>query len=330
MTNALLHRHSTDCGPERLTPCEDAHDAYRQLAAWTTEGSPYKLASGSFSAEARRHYRAYTTAWLNWCDLGGGLDPYLCVRANIGVWISDEHESAPLATRAAMVSAVTSFYQHLLALGIADGVDAGLTRARLAGAPVPADPKRTGLRGDGPRYMMQAAERLTGRDALRDRALIYLLLNGYFECEKLRPGMILTLDLEDRVNEGFRTTWKVRPKNAEDTALTTVTVNRDAVRALDAYAGRTVAGTYEPDPAIGRVTSPARGTYPSRGALLTGASNRARGARLARSDTINRIVRAVVASHEELAPYAGVLSADFIAATPPPGKHPKDGEEDDG
>lgn len=329
MTNAP-HHHSTGCGPERLIPCDDAHDAYRQLAAWTTEGSPHKLASGSFSAEARRHYGAYVTAWLNWCDLSGGLDPYLCARANIGVWISDEHESDPLATRAAMVSAVTSFYQHLLALGIADGVDAELTRARLVGAPVPADLKRTGLRGDGPRWMMQAADSLTGRDALRDRALIYLLLNGYLGHEKLRPGTIRALDLEDRVDEGFRTTWKVRPKNAEDTALTTITVNRDATRALDAYVGRTVAGTYEPDPSIGRVTSPAHGTYPSRGALLTGSSNRARGARLARSDTINRIVRAVVATHEELVAYADVLSADFIAATPPPGKQPKDGEEDNG
>ncbi|WP_188295549.1 hypothetical protein [Streptomyces sp. CBMA156] len=142
--------------------------------------------------------------------------------------------------------------------------------------------------------MMHAADRLTGRDALRDRALIYLLLNSYFGHEKLRPGTILALDLEDRVNEGFRTSWKVQPKNAENTALTTVTVNRDAARALDAYVGWTVAGTYEPDPLTGRVISPAHGTYLSRGALLTGSSNRARGARLARSDTINRIVRAVV------------------------------------
>ncbi|MEW1548464.1 hypothetical protein [Streptomyces tsukubensis] len=327
MTNAP-HHHSTGCGPERLAPCDDAHDAYRQLAAWTAEGSPYKLASGGFSAEARRHYRTYTTAWLNWCDLGGRLDPYACARADIRVWISDEHESTALATRAVMVSAVTSFYQHLLALGVADGVDAELTRARLAGGPVPADLKRTGLRGDGPRWMMHAAERLTGRDALRDRALIYLLLNSYFGHEKLRPGMILALDLEDRVNEGFRTSWRVRPKNAEDTALTTVAVSRDATCALDAYVGRTAAGTYEPDPLTGRVISSARGTYPSRGALLTGSSNRARGARLARSDTINRIVRAVVASHEALAPYADVLSADFIAATPPPGKHLKGGRGD--
>ncbi|MCM2392578.1 hypothetical protein [Streptomyces albipurpureus] len=279
MTNAP-HRHSTYCGPGRLAPCDDAHDAYRQLAAWTAEGSPYKLASGGFSAEARRHYRAYTTAWLNWCDLGDGLDPYACARAKIGVWISDEHESAALATRAVMVSAVTSFYQHLLALAVADGVDTELTRARLAGAPVPADPKRTGLRGDGPRWMMDAADRLTGRDALRDRALIYLLLNSYFGHEKLRPGTILALDLEDRVNEGFRISWKVRPKNAEDSALTAVTVNRDAALALDAYAGWTVAGTYEPDPLTGRVISAAHGTYLSRGALLTGSSNRARGARL--------------------------------------------------
>ncbi len=325
MTHAP-HRHSTDCGPKRLAPCDDAHDAYRQLAAWTAEGSPYRLASGGFSAEARRHYRAYTTSWLNWCDLGDGLDPYACARVNIRVWISDEHESAALATRAVMVSAVTSFYQHLLALGVADGVDTELTRARLAGAPVPSDPKRTGLRGDGPRWLMHAADRLTGRDALRDRALIYLLLNSYFGHEKLRPGTILALDLEDRVNEGFRTSWRVRPKNAEDTALTTVTVNREAARALDVYVGWTVAGTFEPDPLTGRVISPAHGTYLSRGALLTGSSNRARGARLARSDTINRIVRAVVASHEGLAPYADVLSADFIAATPAPGKRPKDGE----
>lgn len=311
-----------------MTPCDDAHDAYRQLAAWTAAGSPYKLASGGFSAEARRHYRAYTTSWLNWCDLGDELDPYACARANIRAWIFDEHESAALATRAVMVSAVTSFYQHLLALGVADGVDTELTRARLAGAPVPADPKRTGLRGDGPRWLMHAADRLTGRDALRDRALIYLLLNSYFGHEKLRPGTILALDLEDRVNEGFRTRWRVRPKNAEDTALTTVTVNRDAARALDVYVGCTVAGTFEPDPLTGRVISPAHGTHLSRGALLTGSSNRARGARLARSDTINRIVRAVVASHEGLAPYADVLSADFIAATPAPGKRPKGGEGD--
>ncbi|MFJ2419231.1 hypothetical protein [Streptomyces brevispora] len=329
MTNAP-HRHSACCGPGHLAPCDDAHDAYRQLAAWTAEGGVYKLASGGFSAEARRHYRAYTTAWLNWCDLGDGLDPYACARANIGVWVSDEHEDAALATRAVMVSAVTSFYQHLLALGVADGVDTGLTRARLVGAPVPADPKRTGLRGDGPRWLMDAAARLTGRDALRDRALIYLLLNSYFGHEKLRPGTILALDLEDRVNEGFRTSWKVRPKNAEGSALTTVTVNRDAARALDAYAGCTVAGTYEPDPLTGRVISAAHGTFFSRGALLTGSSNRARGARLARSDTVNRIVRAVVASHEELAPYADVLSADFIAATPPAGKYPKDGEGHNG
>ncbi|MFI5705160.1 hypothetical protein ACIA78_34620 [Streptomyces xanthochromogenes] len=311
-----------------MTPCDDAHDAYRQLAAWTAEGSPYRLASGGFSAEARRHYRAYTTSWLNWCDLGDGVDPYACARVNIRVWISDEHESAALATRAVMVSAVTSFYQHLLALGVADGVDTDLTRARLAGAPVPSDPKRTGLRGDGARWLMHAADRLTGRDALRDRALIYLLLNSYFGHEKLRPGTILALNLEDRVNEGFRTSWRVRPKNAEDTALTTVTVNRDAARALDVYVGWTVAGTFEPDPLTGRVISPTHGTYLSRGALLTGSSNRARGARLARSDTINRIVRAVVASHEGLAPYADVLSADFIAATPAPGKRPKDGERD--
>ncbi|MFJ7062021.1 hypothetical protein ACIQVA_30635 [Streptomyces microflavus] len=169
--------------------------------------------------------RCWTTAWLNWCDLGG-LDPYTCARAAIGVWISDQHEDDPVTTRAAIASAVTSFYQHLLDHGIADGVDAELTRARLIGAPVPADPKRTGLRGDGPRWMMQAADRLTGRDALRDRALIYLLLNGHFGHEKLRPGTIRTLNLEDRVNEGIRTTWKVRPKNAEKTATTSVTISR--------------------------------------------------------------------------------------------------------
>ncbi|MCM2394198.1 hypothetical protein [Streptomyces albipurpureus] len=52
--------------------------------------------------------------------------------------------------------------------------------------------------------------------------------------------------------------------------------------------------------------------------------------RLARSDTVSRIVRAVVASHEELAPHGDVLSADFIAATPPSGKYPKGGEGDNG
>ncbi|MFE9687440.1 hypothetical protein [Streptomyces sp. NPDC006285] len=319
MTKAL-HRHATDCLPERLAPCDDVHDAYRQLAAWTAESGVYKLASGAFSSEARRHYRAYVTAWLNWCDLVSGLDPYTCARSNIGVWISDMHGNDPLTTRAAMVSAVTSFYQHLLDLGIADGVDAELTRARLAGAPVPANPKRTGLRGDGPRWMMQAADHLTGRDALRNRALIYLLLNGYFGHEKLRPGMIRSLDLEDRVNEGFRTTWKVRPKNAAETATTSITISRDAARALDAYTGLTLAGTFEPDPAAGRVTNAAHGTFTSRGALLTGSANRARGARLARSDTINRIVRTVVATHEDLATYADVLSSDFVAATPPPGQ----------
>ncbi|MFE1795388.1 hypothetical protein ACFW9L_04400 [Streptomyces sp. NPDC059517] len=320
MPNAL-HRHSIDCSPERPAPCDDVHDAYRQLADWTAEGGVYKLASGAFSSEARRHYRAYVTAWLNWCDLDSALDPYTCARAHIGVWISDMHGNDSLATRAAMASAVTSFYQHLLDLGIADGVDAELTRARLVGAPVPADPKRTGLRGDGPSWILQAADRLTGRDALRDRALIYLLLNGYFGHEKLRPGMIRALDLEGRVNEGFRTTWKVRPKNAEETATTSVTISHDAARALDAYTGRTPAGTFEPDPTTGRVTNPAYGTFTSRGALLTGSANRARGARLARSDTINRIVRAVVATHEDLATYADVLSADFVAATPPPGQH---------
>ncbi|MFD7859059.1 hypothetical protein ACFV6B_32965 [Streptomyces microflavus] len=322
MTNAL-HRHSIDCAPKRLTPCDDAHDAYLQLAAWTAEGGVYKLTSGAFSAEARRHYRAYVTAWLNWCDLGG-LDPYTCARAGIGVWISDQHEDAPVTTRAAMASAVTSFYQHLLDLGIADGVDAELTRARLIGAPVPADPKRTGLRGDGPRWLMQAADLLTGRDALRDRALIYLLLNAYFGHEKLRPGTIRDLDLENRVNEGFRTTWKVRPKNAEETATTSVTINCDAADALDAYTGLTLTETFDPDPATGRVTHAAHGTFPSRGALLTGSANRARGARLARSDTINRIVRAVVATHDDLAAYADVLSADFVAATPQPGQRRKD------
>jgi hypothetical protein len=318
VTNAP-HRHSTDCLPEHLIPCDDLHDAYRQLAAWTAEGGVYKLASGAFSSEARRHYRAYVTAWLNWC-VGSGLDPYTCARAYIGVWISDMHGNDPLTTRAAMVSAVTSFYQHLLDLGIADGVDAELTRARLAGGPVPADPKRTGLRGDGPRWMMQAADRLTGRNALRDRTLIHLLLNGYFGHEKLRPGTIRALDLENRVNEGFRTTWKVRPKNAEESATTSVTISRAAVRALDAYTGLTLAGTFEPDPATGRVTNAAHGTFASRGALLTGSANRARGARLARSDTINRIVRTVVATHEYLAAYADILSADFLAATPPPGQ----------
>ncbi|WP_405824083.1 hypothetical protein OG705_28815 [Streptomyces sp. NBC_00838] len=317
MTNAL-HRHSIGCSPNLPGPCDDAHHAYRQLAAWTAEGGVYKLTSGAFSSEARRHYRTYVTAWLNWCDLGG-LDPYTCARAGIGVWISDRHEDDPLTTRAAMASAVTSFYQHLLDLGIADGVDAELTRARLVGAPVPADPKRTGLRGDGPRWMMQAADRLTGRDALRDRALIYLLLNGHFGHEKLRPGTIRALDLEDRVNEGFRTTWKVQPKNAEETATTSVTISRDAARTLDAYTGLTLTGIFEPNPATGRVTNAAHGTFTSRGALLTGSANRARGARLARSDTINRIVRAVVATHEDLAAYADILSADFVAATPPLG-----------
>ncbi|MEW2568589.1 hypothetical protein [Streptomyces sp. NPDC047070] len=319
MTNAL-HRHAIDCSPELPAPCDDAHDAYRQLADWTAEGGVYKLVSGAFSSEARRHYRAYVTAWLNWCDLDSGLDPYTCARANIGVWISDMHGHDALATRAAMASAVTSFYQHLLDLGVADGVDAELTRARLVGAPVPADPMRTGLRGDGPRWLLQAADRLTGRDALRDRALIHLLLNGYFGHEKLRPGTIRALDLENRVDEGFRTTWKVRPKNAEETATTSVTISRDAVRAIDAYTGLTPAGTFAPDPATGRVTNAAYGTFTSRGALLTGSANRARGARLARSDTINRIVRAVVATHEDLAMYADVLSGDFVAATPPPGQ----------
>lgn len=59
-----------------------------------------------FSAEARRHYRAGTTSWLNWCDPGDGLDPHTRARANIGAWIFDEHENAARATRAVMVSAV--------------------------------------------------------------------------------------------------------------------------------------------------------------------------------------------------------------------------------
>ncbi|MFI7236036.1 hypothetical protein [Streptomyces cyaneofuscatus] len=43
--------------------------------------------------------------------------------------------------------------------------------------------------------------------------------------------------------------------------------------------------------------------------------------------TINRIVRAVVATHDDLAAYADVLSADFVAATPPPGQRLKDTSE---
>ncbi|MBQ0850298.1 hypothetical protein J8N05_19105 [Streptomyces sp. BH-SS-21] len=80
MTNAL-HRHSIDCSPERPAPCDDAHDAYRQLADWTAEGGVYKLVSGAFSSEARRHNRAldlenrvdegFRTTWkvrrCRWC-----------------------------------------------------------------------------------------------------------------------------------------------------------------------------------------------------------------------------------------------------------------------
>ncbi|XMN11733.1 hypothetical protein ACK8N7_37795 (plasmid) [Streptomyces griseobrunneus] len=39
-------------------------------------------------------------------------------------------------------------------------------------------------------------------------------------------------------------------------------------------------------------------------------------------------MRAVVAAHDDLAAYANVLSADFVAATPPPGQRRKDISED--
>ncbi|MFF8903207.1 hypothetical protein ACF082_37755 [Streptomyces lydicus] len=309
------HEHSLDCTPDGDGPCDQAHDAYRRLATWTAPDSGYVLASGGFSADARRHYRTYVTAWLQWCQRGDApVDPYTCDRALIAVWISDQYADAPLTTRAAIVSAVTSFYEHLLQLRVADGVDAHLTRATLAGAPVSGDPKRTGLRGDGPRWLMQAADRLTGRDALRDRAICYLLLNGHFGHEKIRPGTLLAMDLDDGRHHGTHTTWRIHPKNASATAAITITISRDAARALDAYTGRQTDGTHTPDPAQGRVTNPARGTFPDRGALFTAAGNRARGARLARSDSIQRIIRSVVASHEEL----DTLTADFIAATPPP------------
>ncbi|WP_406145665.1 hypothetical protein [Streptomyces anulatus] len=311
-----LHRHSPNCHPEDC----GAHDAYVRLGSWTAPGSPYKLLSGSFSPEAKRHYRGYVTGWLNWCDTGRDtLDPYTCDRAQIAVWISDRHQDAPLATRAVMVSAVTSFYGHLLELGVADGVEKNLTRARLAGAPVPTDPQRTGLRGQGPRWFMQAADRLTGRDAHRNRAICYLLLNQHFGHEKLRPGTILLMDVDNGTNEGFRTTWRIKPKNADASAVTAVTISRDAARLLDTYTGRQPDGTFAPDPGQDqRLWNPALGTRPSAGALFTTTANRARGARLARSDSINRIVNSVVLDHEELAPYAAQLSADFIAATPPP------------
>ncbi|MFF9892977.1 hypothetical protein ACF1G1_26055 [Streptomyces albidoflavus] len=304
---------------------EHLNDAHRRLAAWTAEDSPYKLASGAFSEEARRHYRAYVADWLSWCASGSQpLDPYTCDRAQIAVWIGDRHQDRPLTTRAAMVSAVTSFYEHLLRLGVADGVDPHLTRARLAGAPVPADPKRTGLRGDGPRWLMQAADRLTGPDASRDRAICYLLLNAHLGHDKLRPGTIIAMDVEDRTDEGFRTTWRVRPKNADDDATTSITISRDAARLLDHYTGRQPDGTHAPDLAQGqRCHNPKYGTFPDRGALLTGTANRARGARLARNDTVNQIIKRVVATHEELAPYASTLTPDFIAATPPAARTPK-------
>lgn len=323
MTN---HLHSTTCSQDESEPCPYAHDSWVRLTNWTADGSPYHLESGAFSPEARRHYRGYVTDWLRWCDRAG-YDPFTLDRLLIGDWIGEEHSARPLATRGAMVSAVRSYYQHLLALGVADGISPDITRAALTGSVVPTDPLRTGLRGDGPRWLMQAADRLTGRDALRDRAVIYLLLNGYFGHEKLRPGAILALDVEDGTNEGHRTTWKIRPKTGDDTGTITVTISRDAARILDTYTGLTRAGTLEPDPAFGRLTNPKYDTYPSRGALLTTTAARARGARMARSDTINRIVRNTIATHEELAPHVNRLSADFIAATPPPGKHPKDQDD---
>ncbi|PWS51303.1 hypothetical protein DLE01_13280 [Streptomyces sp. FT05W] len=198
-------------------------------------------------------------------------------------------------------------------------MEKSLTRARLAGAPVPTDPQRTGLRGQGPRWFMQAADRLTGRDAHRNRAICYLLLNQHFGHEKLRPGTILLMDVDDGTNEGFRTTWRIKPKNADASAVTTVTISRDAARLLDTYTGRQPDGTLAPDPGQNqRVWNPALDTRPCAGALFTTTANRARGARLARSDSINRIVNSVVLDHEELAPYADQLTADFIAATPPP------------
>lgn len=56
-----------------------SHDAYLQLAARTAEDGVYKLTSGAFPAEARRHYRTYVNVWLNWCGLGG-LEPCTCAR----------------------------------------------------------------------------------------------------------------------------------------------------------------------------------------------------------------------------------------------------------
>ncbi len=162
------------------------------------------------------------------------------------------------------------------------------------------------------------ADRLTGGDALRDRALIYLLLNAHRGHDKLRPGVILSMDVEDSRYHGSHTTWKVKPKSALASATVLVTISRDASRAIDAYTGRTPAGTHEPPPGLGRVTNPTYNTHPSRGALFTGSVNRALGARLSTGKAVARSLQHVLATHEELAPYADRLSPDFIAATPPP------------
>ncbi|WNF25334.1 hypothetical protein RI138_00140 [Streptomyces sp. C11-1] len=102
---------------------------------WIAPGSRYKLGSGTFSGgvpaalPGPRHRLAELARQRQ-----RPIDPYTCDRAQIAVWVSDRSQShaLPLATRAAMVSAVTSFYDHLLNnLQVADGVEKNLSRARL-------------------------------------------------------------------------------------------------------------------------------------------------------------------------------------------------------
>ncbi|MFE4263307.1 hypothetical protein [Streptomyces sp. NPDC056883] len=304
-------------------PNDTIADARARLTAWTDPNGPARLRSAGFSEEARRHYRAYTGAWLDHCA-EQSIDPYDRARDRDGDslthlaakhWIKSLTDPltgapVPLATKAVVASALKSFYAHLLEQGVTDGIE--LSRAALIGAPVPTEPTRTGLRGDGPRWILQAADRLNGPDADRDRAILYLLMNQYLGHQKLRPSMIRSMEADGGTNEGFRTTWKVNPANASDTVTISVTISRDAARLIDTY----TAGT--------RAVSPARGTTATTGPLFTASGNRARGAGLSRSDAVNRIVAKAVASHEELAPWANRLSADFIAATQPATKNHED------
>lgn len=246
-------------------PHDDSRYGARRLtASWLYEQAPH----------TQRGYFTDLTRWLTWCN-DRGLDPLHARPADVGEYRTALGEDAAPSTVARRMSAVSSWYRHLVANGAAAvNPVAGAKRPKVS-----RDESTTaGLTFDEAGKLLDAADGVTTRTGLRTRALLRMLAET-----GLRIGEALQLDVESLShNQGYRTVRYVGKGGKQRERP----LDGHTVEAIDAYLDdRQMRGfprtgplfaTERADGTLGRLDEPAAFRLIRRMALAAGLKNAAR------------------------------------------------------